>query len=119
MSKASNKVIAGEYVGKQILGGGAAQASISLGFLKQLYLNNSTVVSYELVTDEHRKSAASGITKGLIGGALLGGVGMIAGAMAAKEKGIYQVAIQFKDEKRSLVEIDDKLYKALIQQCFN
>ncbi len=77
-----------------------------------------TVESYELITDEHRKSAKSGIARGLVGGALLGPVGILAGGMSAKSKGIYQVAIQFKDGKRSLLEVDDKIYKAIIQACF-
>ena len=115
---AKNKVIAGDYVGKQVLGGGVAQAGISIGFVKQLYLNNTTVESYEVISDEHQKSAVSAAAKGIVGGALLGGVGMIAGAMSAKEKGIYTVAIQFKDGKKSLLEIDEKLYKAIVQACF-
>lgn len=49
-----------------------------------------TIESYELITDEHRKSAKSGIARGLVGGALLGPVGMLAGGMSAKSKGIYQ-----------------------------
>ncbi len=77
-----------------------------------------TVESYELITDEHRKSAKSGIARGLVGGALLGPIGILAGGMSAKSKGIYQVAIQFKDGKRSLLEVDDKIYKAIIQACF-
>lgn len=77
-----------------------------------------TVESYELITDEHRKSAKSGIARGLVGGALLGPVGMLAGGMSAKSKGIYQIAIQFKDGRRSLLEVDDKIYKAIIQACF-
>lgn len=118
MASAKNKVIAGDYVGKQVLGGGVSQAGISLSFLKQLYLNKTTVESYELITDEHQKSAASGIARGLVGGALLGPVGMLAGGLSAKNKGIYHVAIQFKDGKRSLLEVDDKIYNAIIQACF-
>ena len=78
----------------------------------------STVDSYELITDEHRKSAASGIARGLVAGALVGPVGLLAGGLSAKTKGIYQVAIQFKDGKRSLVEVDDKVYKAIVRACF-
>ena len=118
MASAKNRVIAGDYAGKQVLGGGIAQAGISLGLVKQLYLNSTIVESYELITDEHVKSAASGIVRGLVGGALLGPVGMLAGGLSAKNKGIYHVAIQFKDGKRSLLEVDDKIYKAIIQACF-
>lgn len=115
---AKNRVIAGDYAGKQVLGGGAAQAGIALGFIKQLYLNKTTVESYEVIADEHNKSAASGAIKGMVGGALLGGAGMIAGALSAKEKGIYTISIQFKDGKKSLIEVDEKIYKAIIQACF-
>lgn len=117
MAKAQNKVIAGDYAGNavsMILG----VPNIITGFGKGLALGKDTVDSYELITDEHRKSAASGVARGLVGGALLGPVGMLAGGLSAKNKGIYQVAIQFKDGKRSLVEVDDKIYKVLIKLCF-
>ena len=51
-------------------------------------------------------------------GTMLGGVGMLAGALSAKEKGIYHVAIKFKDGNESLLKIDDALYKRLIQDLF-
>lgn len=93
--------------------------------MSAICLNRESVEEYEVVTDEHRKSAASGVARGLVGAALLGQVGMIAGSLSAKSKGIYQVAIQFKydrkstySEKRSLIEIDDSLYKILVKNCF-
>ncbi len=46
---------------------------------------------------------------------MLGPVGMLGGALSAKNKGIYQVAIQFVDGKRSLLELDDKTYKGLMK----
>lgn len=117
MAKAKNKVIAGDYEGKQVLCS-FGNISISIGIIKSLEVNKKTVESYELITDEHRKSAASGVARGLVGGALLGPVGLLAGGISAKNKGIYQVAIQFKDGKRSLLEVDDKIYKALIKSVF-
>lgn len=117
MAKAANKVIAGSYANKVITISGQ-NACISIGFLKSIAINKITVDSYELITDEHRKSAASGVARGLIGGALLGPVGMLAGGLSAKSKGIYQIAIQFKDGERSLIEVDDKIYKLIIKNCF-
>ena len=32
--------------------------------------------------------------------------------------GVYQVAIDFKDGKRSLIEVDDKIYKLIVKRCF-
>lgn len=115
---AKNRVLSGDYAGKQILGGGISQAGISIGFVKQLYLNKTTVESYEVINNENQKSMASGVARGIVGGALLGGVGAIAGAASAKNKGIYTIPIQFKDGKRSLIEVDDKIYKAIVQNCF-
>lgn len=86
--------------------------------LKTINLDSKIVETYELITDEHRKSAKSGVARGIVGGALLGPVGMLAGGISAKTKGIYQIAIQFKDGKRSLLEVDDKIYKSIIKDCF-
>lgn len=117
MAKAKNKVIAGDYSGKQV-SASLGLVTITVGLAKLIYLNRETVESYELVTDEHIKSAKSGISRGLIGGVLLGPVGMIVGATHGKTKDIYQVAIQFKDGNKSLLEVDDKIYKAIIKNCF-
>ena len=70
------------------------------------------------MTDEHQKSAVSGAVKGIIGGALLGGVGLLAGALSAKEVGIYQVAVDFKDGTKSLLKMDGKLYNRFVQEMF-
>lgn len=118
MAKAKNKVIAGDYNGKQVSGGGMIPAYVMLGMFKTLNLDNNNVDSYELITDEHRKSAKSGVARGLVGGALLGPVGALAGGLSAKSKGIYQIAVQFKDGKKSLLEVDDKIYKSIIKDCF-
>lgn len=114
---AKNRVLAGDYVGN-LVAQALGSPYIGIGIGKSIYINRSTVDSYELITDEHRKSAASGIARGLVAGALVGPVGLLAGGLSAKTKGIYQVAIQFKDGKRSLVEVDDKVYKAIVRACF-
>ena len=114
---AKNQVIAGNYCGCWVSAPfGNVQITTRSG--KSEIIDKFSVESYEVITDEHRKSAASGIARGLVGGALLGPVGMLAGSLSAKTKGVYQIAIQFKDGQRSLIEIDDKIYKALIKACF-
>lgn len=116
MAKAKNKVIAGDFEGKQVGQSlGSPYIIISLG--KTYDINRSTVETYDLITDEHRKSAVSGVARGAVGGFLLGPVGLLAG-VSAKSKGIYQIAILFRNGKRSLVEVDDKIYKAIIKSCF-
>lgn len=116
---AKNAVIAGDYINKEILlTAGGTLPLISVDYITDIELNKFFVESYEIITDDQRRSAASGVGRGLVGGALLGPVGMLAGAMSAKNKGVYQIAIKFKDGKKSLIEVDDKIYKALIKACF-
>lgn len=117
MAGARNMVVAGDYRGKAV-SFSFGLPCIVIKFGKTLNLSKNTVESYELITDEHRKSAASGVARGLVGGALLGPVGMLAGGLSAKSRGIYQVAIQFKTGEKSLLEIDDNIYKAIIRSCF-
>jgi len=119
MASAENRVIAGDYKGKYIIAPGMLikHPSISVGW-QNVELNKSTVASYEVITDEHRKSAASGLARGLVGGALLGPVGLLAGAMSAKNRSIYIIAIQFKDGKKSLIETNDTIYKTIVKSCF-
>lgn len=113
---AKNMVIAGDYKGKKVMGFKVG-AVISVGFIKSIPLNNTTIENYEVVTDEHRKSASSGVARGLVGGALLGPVGLLAG-LSAKNKGTYTIVVKFKDGKESLMEVDDKVYKSLVRDCF-
>lgn len=114
---AKNKVIAGDYKGKKVVGSiGVSVIGVSFG--KSLPLDKSKVESYEVITDEHRKSAASGVARGLVGGALLGPVGLLAGGISAKNKGTYILAISFKDGKKSLIEVNDKIYKNIVKNCF-
>ena len=113
---AKNRVIAGDYEGKIVVQAlGIVQ--ISTGFLSKIIVDKNTVDSYEVMSEEHTKSAVSAVGRGLVGGFLLGPVGLLAG-LSAKTKGVHIVAIQFKDGKRSLLEIDEKIYKALIKQMF-
>lgn len=43
---------------------------------------------------------------------------VLGGTAGAMSKNGYQVKILFKDGKKSLLEVDDKLYKAIVQACF-
>ena len=116
MAKAKNKVIAGEYEGKKVESG-LLGVHIKT-FLENINLDKKNVSSYEVITDDIRKSAKSGVARGIVGGVLLGPVGALAGGLSAKNKGIYQIAIEFKDGKKSLIEVDDKIYKAIVKSCF-
>ena len=115
--KAKNKVIAGDYKNKNVVLSMTGKAMIK-GVFTKVKIDKKNVDAYEVVKDEHRKSAISGVGRGLVGNFLLGGVGLVAGALSAKSKGIYAVAIQFKNGKQSLLEVDDKIYDAILKKCF-
>lgn len=72
---------------------------------------------YDVITEDTRKSAASGIARGAVGAALLGPVGLLAG-LSAKNKSTVTVAVRFKDGKNSLLEMDDKVYKNFVRAMF-
>lgn len=75
------------------------------------------MAEYEVLDEKSRKSASSAVGRAAVGAFFLGPVGLAAG-LSAKSKGIHTVAIQFTDGKKSLLEVDDKIYKAIISQLF-
>ena len=116
MASAKNKVIAGDYENKHVaLSGG--KAIIMLGMFKNITLDKSTVEAYEVVDETSRKSASSAVGRAAVGGLLFGPIGLAAG-LSAKSKGTHTVAIQFKDGCGSLLEVDDKIYKAIVTKVF-
>lgn len=114
---AKNKVVAGEYKGKDVLTT-LGTVQIVTGLFKTIILDKKMVENYEVLSGEHHKSMASGAVRGLIGGFLLGPAGLLAGGLSAKKKGVFLVAIEFTDGKKSLLEINEKVYKNLIKSCF-
>ena len=113
---AKNKVIAGDYEGDTITAAFGV-VNISKGFKSSVQITKDTVEEYEVMDEEKKKSASSAVGRGLVGGFLLGPVGILAG-LSAKSKGVYVLAVQFKDGKKSLLEVDDKIYKSIIKILF-
>lgn len=113
---AKNAVIAGDYE-KSIIVNTVKGVVLSTGFLKTMPLDKTTIENYELMDEEKRTGATSAVSRGLVGGFLLGPVGLLAG-LSAKKKGVHVIAIEFKDGKKSLLEIDDKIYKRFITDMF-
>ena len=110
----------GFFAGLGVLFLALCTVGISLFFTsrnRKVPINKSTVDSYELIGEETQTSATSAVARGAIGAALLGPVG-IAAALSAKQKGLHTVAIQFKDGKRSLIQIDGDIYKSLVENLF-
>lgn len=113
---AKNKVIAGDYEGKMI-SSSFGETRIMISYSNNVIIDKWSVDSYEVIDETSRKSATSVAGRALVG-SLFGGVGLIAGALSAKSKGVHTLAISFKDGKRSLIEVDDKIYKNIMTAVF-
>lgn len=116
MAKAKNMVVSGDYLNKPIM---LLKDNLVLlvGFVKQYPLNKDTIEEYEVIDEEKSKSTSSTILRAGVGSALLGPLGLLAG-VGAKQKGIYNIAIIFKDGKKSLIEVDEKIYNKLMKVMF-
>jgi hypothetical protein len=111
MASARNKVIRGDYEGQSV----STFMGVRIG--NDITIHKSNVESYELITEEKMKSASSSVLRAGAGAFLLGPIGLFAG-LSGKNKGIYMIAIYFKDGKKSLIEVDDKVYKAIVSSMF-
>ena len=111
-----NTVISGDY-NNSLVSLGFSGLYISPSFQKKVKINKDTVEDYEVLNEERKTSGASAIGRAAVGSILLGPVGLLAGA-TAKKKGTHTVAVLFKDGKKSLLELDDKLYKELVRSLF-
>lgn len=114
---AKNKVIKGDYNGCSVMCA-LGMPYISTSITKSIELTKGNISSYDVYDETKSKSVASVAGRGLLGGFLLGPAGLLAGALTAKSKGSYVVAVQFKDGAKSLLEIDEKIYKAIMKQMF-
>lgn len=116
MASAKNKVIAGDLIGEQVFSSLlTGKDNVFVG--SNRIVNHQYVEMYEVVTEEKVKSGTSAVFRGAVGAAVLGPVGLLAG-LSARNKGIYSVAILWKDGKKSLIEVDDKLYKLIVKSMF-
>lgn len=111
-----NWVIAGDY--KNTFVSVPAFGGITIGpGLKPKKINKKTVESYEVLNETLQTSSASAIGRATLGSLLLGPAGASA-ALGARKRGMHWVAIQFKDGKRSLLEVNDKVFRAITIALF-
>lgn len=103
-----NKVIGRDYVDGRV----TRDLKILRGSRKW-ELNNKTVTKVKVVNSDERKSVSSGITRGLVGGVVLGPLGMIGGVISGKNKKSYMVEIYFTDGRVSIAEVDDKIFRQM------
>ena len=108
---AENKVIAGFLNGEKV------QISNGLVLVGTEAAAKWRVEGYEVLSNEKSVSLSSGLLRGIAGNLLLGPWGTLA-ALTAKKKGVYVVALNWKNGEKSLLEVDDKIYKAIVKSLF-
>lgn len=113
----ANRVIAGDYVGSTVTLDRNGLSVYSFTEKRGSKLDHETIAGYELVDASSRKSATSAVGRAFVGGALLGPAGLMAG-LSAKSKKTHVVAVTFKDGCRSLLELDDLVYRTLVRIIF-
>jgi hypothetical protein len=83
--------------------------------MEDIYLVPENVVRYELMTEDIIRSGNSLLLTGVLDPANLVKLRLHA-TVAMQNKGIYTVAVKFQDEKRALMEIDEKTYRAVTRR---
>lgn len=114
---AKNKVIAGDYEGRKI------SSLFGIVQIEKIYKQPAIIFSkdvieeYEVMDAASQKSAVSAVGRAFAGSLVLGPVGLFAG-LTAKSKGTHTIALSFKDGKKSLIEVDDKINKSIMKLMF-
>lgn len=117
---AKNKVIAGDYEKKDVCfqsTWSGKKVFIQAGIFKKIIIDKATVEAYEVMDETSKKSTLGAVGRAAVGSFFLGAPGLLA-ALGTKNKRNHVVAIQFKDGKRSLIEVNDKIYRAIMTSVF-
>ena len=114
MASARNIVIAGDYTGCRVfcMTGKLAYISGTMKKMDDIFLTPEFVTRYELMTEDIIRSGNSLMLTGVLDPGCLKKLRLHA-TPAMQKKGIYTVAIKFEDDQRSLLEVDEKTYRAI------
>ena len=114
-------VIAGDYKGTLVSSTASLlkmERKIQIGpAIKPQRINRETVESYEVLNEISQVSSVSAAGRAALGSVFFGPAGMAAG-LGARKKGTYWVAIQFKNGKRSLLEVNERLLRDITIALF-
>ena len=131
MSKARNMVISGLYNGSNIelttFQRIQDKKSKEIYYLKIILTNKDFIVvneqsikNVEFINKESiQTDTGSSIARGIAGGILLGGAGLVAGAGMGKQSSINTIEITWTDDQKSLLEIDANILSELNKICWN
>lgn len=107
-----NTVAAGDYKGNTV------SEILDIVSIGSAMLSRDTVKSCRVVSKEQRVSLSSAVIRGAIGRAILGPAGLLVGGLSARNVKTYMLEVNWKNGKRSLLEIDERMYKAIMKAMF-
>ncbi len=117
MASAKNMVLAGDYQGCRIFRLSPTLAYIS-GTMKKIDdvpFTPEKVARYEVLTEDVIRSGNSLLLTGPLDPACLTNIRLHA-TTAMQNKGIYTLAVKFSDDKRSLIEVEEKIYTTIARR---
>ncbi|HAG12550.1 MAG TPA: hypothetical protein DCG49_01665 [Ruminococcus sp.] len=117
MATARNMILAGDYTGCRVfrISAGLAYISGTMKKMDDIDLTPENILRYEVLTDEVLRSGNSLLLTGALDPGCLQKLRLHASA-AMQQKGIYTLAVKFQDEKRSLMEVDERIYRAIVNR---
>lgn len=111
-----NEVVGGNYEGRQIVQS-FGKVLISTSAFKSIPLDKTTVKEYEILDEDSSKSVTSAVGRAFLGSVLIGPAGLLAG-LSAKNKSTHMIALEFKDGKKSLIQLNKKAFSIFMKKIF-
>ena len=103
-----NKIINGEYER------GLIDHTLTIkSWRKPFTLDTNTVSKVKVMSESEIRSFTSSVTKGVVGGVLLGPVGMLGGVLSGKKKKSHLVKIFYPNGRYSIAEVNDKVFRQM------
>lgn len=119
---ANNIILSGKYEGLHIVNipqrnkYGGIQNVLKLGDIE---LNENTIASINLIDKQNVNDTGSAIARGLVGGTILGGAGLIAGTITGKKDEANTIEIIYKTGEKSFALVNSDIYKCLLKIDWN
>lgn len=110
-----SKVVAGDYK-RQPVGLSFGSPHVTLPGPRFLKINKDTVKSVSQVNSREEFSTLDAVASSYVASSLLGAPGIWAGAAA--RTGMNLICINWNDGKRSLLDVDDKVLRAILIHTF-
>jgi len=117
--KSRNMILEGTLKGYKMYGTIDNSIVLKSGvFAKDWYaIKKESVLNYEVITKDSYINGTSAVVKGGLASSLLGAPGLLAG-LSAKTDDIYWIAIEWNNNTKSLIEMDDYYYHTMIRILF-